>query len=74
MGKLPPKRTTALQQKTHRHLCRQIKVRSLAMVLNLSHPCSNLPHPGFFWFWTESWPSVLVLRIAGLSQETSYLL
>ena len=26
LGKLPPKRTTRLQQKTHRHLCRQIKV------------------------------------------------
>ncbi len=27
LGKLPPKRTTRLQQKTHRYLCRQIKVR-----------------------------------------------
>lgn len=27
LGKLPPKRTTRLQQKTHRHLCRQIKVQ-----------------------------------------------
>lgn len=29
LGKLPPKRTTGLQQKTHRHLCRQIKVSAL---------------------------------------------
>ena len=29
LGKLPPKRTTRLQQKTHRHLCRQIKVHHL---------------------------------------------
>ena len=29
LGKLPPKRTTRLQQKTHRHLCRQIKVQCL---------------------------------------------
>ena len=29
LGKLPPKRTTGLQQKTHRHLCRQIKVSAV---------------------------------------------
>jgi len=37
LGKLPPKRTTRLQQKTHRHLCRQIKVRSLINALCKSH-------------------------------------
>lgn len=31
LGKLPPKRTTGLQQKTHRHLCRQIKVCSVPL-------------------------------------------
>ena len=28
LGKLPPKRTTRLQRKTHRHLCRTIKARA----------------------------------------------
>ena len=28
LGRLPPKRVTRLQQKTHRHLCRTIKVRN----------------------------------------------
>ncbi|CAK0771076.1 hypothetical protein CVIRNUC_003830 [Coccomyxa viridis] len=33
LGKLPPKRTTGLQQKTHRHLCRQIKLaRQMALL------------------------------------------
>ncbi|BDA42118.1 probable 30S ribosomal protein S18 at C-terminar half [Coccomyxa sp. Obi] len=33
LGKLPPKRTTRLQQKTHRHLCRQIKLaRQMALL------------------------------------------
>lgn len=33
LGKLPPKRTTRLQQKTHRHLCRQIKASAALCTL-----------------------------------------
>ena len=39
LGKLPPKRTTRLQNKTHRHLCRQIKVRPLPPI---PLPCHNI--------------------------------
>ena len=40
LGKLPPKRTTRLQQKTHRHLCRQIKVHRPRSLRVAEPPCS----------------------------------